>query len=378
MFAIALSAAEFEFSGGGLSMFTLDISFDKLEYESDSTVKTNYRTDRIIHWFWLDANLELNNYFSFGTRICNMSAEKLASLDLGNEVDEVSWASFQYGFIELKTKPVIIKTGLLPVDRNIEPLECHFTPQKTSWTSFWKSTLGAIPGFSLNIPLIHGKDDNKLMEQSQKTRFALEFTFSTHNNGKGKTVVERTGMPDSCNYDWDTWDLIFSMPISSGGFSIKPLIAVRTCNDGCNPKTGDGDMRISFGFSSKYKIWDNFIIPFGAGFSSFDNKNTRDIEGYISQKNSTMFFRIAPAIAIGPGKLICDMKYSTFKDKTGENNVIYQYPAADLKYIIQVHKYLTIVGPRVRIFSEFYDDANKGEKYSKFRFCPEFILVLMI
>jgi hypothetical protein len=315
--------------------------------------------------------------------------------------------------MSVKTVPAAFKIGLLAVDRANEPLEAHFTPKKTGWTPFVAATMGSLKGVSINIPLVGGKTSGTsglgsvpaYAGGARKAGFGLatDFTVSMHSAGTGKTTIKEKNVipPEENKYNWPSMDFILRFPISAGMLSVEPLVAVRTFADDTlrfNPGDGKGDHRFSYGFTGSYRISRKFDLGYGLGFSSFNNEHTegefvgsRIIANQVvdvfnsKQHNSTMFAKLRPNLIIGQGALIGEVKYSTFDDKSFDEDFTSHYVNASILYFLRVHKRLMLM-PCLRFFGEFYDNPNKNEEddpnvtgpveYSKTRICPQIIVVL--
>jgi len=389
-----------KFRGGAVSMLHLEYLSETSDYpETDFSREVTQEKTLTYHIYWLEANAEVNSNLSFDARISNANATKLWRWTAeGEPQEDVAWISFQYAYMNVKTVPATFKIGLLAVDRANEPLEAHFTPKKTSWTPFVAATMGSLKGASINIPLVGGKTSG-----ASGFGLATDFTVSVHSAGTGKTTIKEKSVipPEEKKYNWPSLDFILRFPVSAGTFSIEPLFALRTFADDTlrfNPSDGKGDHRFSYGFTGSYRISRKFDLGYGLGFSSFNNEHTegefvgsRIISNQVvdvfnsKQHNSTMFAKLRPNLIIGQGALIGEVKYSTFNDKSFDEDFTFHYVNASILYFFRAYKRLMLM-PCLRFFGEFYDNPNKHEEddanvigpveYSKIRICPQMIVVL--
>ncbi|MDD5092414.1 MAG: hypothetical protein PHQ23_16055 [Candidatus Wallbacteria bacterium] len=370
----SLHAAEYKFSGGALTLMRNDYSVERsFNYNTRIQKKTTKENFSTVDWYWMDADAKVTSDLSFSFRLCNMTASKLNSLNLNETQQDVEWLSFQYGYIQCLEKNRTYRLGLVPVDRNAEPLEVHFTPQKTSWTSFWNSTLGSVRGGA-----IHWKQINKCASNEVQPAFNIDASFvvSVNNDGAGTTVIQQALTSEVRIEDRDSLDFIVSFPMTRKQLSLTPVLALRTKEDGARPDDGKGDTRFSYGLTGQKKYSSKLTVPFGIGFTSFDNDRTRFVKGHARQDNESMYVRISPNYAVGKGRLVCELKYSTFEDHSKAATVTHKYPSVDVKYISRFKEKLVTLAPRVRFFGEYYKDPNTNVKYSKIRFCPEVVFFL--
>jgi hypothetical protein len=353
-------AQDIKWSGGGLFLVDYDRSTAVNDNRNSGVTKiTTQEKNVVFGMYWLDADAEINKNLSFGARLSNISASMWNALMVEGSTASSQWVTFQHAYVKFNANPLplVFRVGLLPVDRNMEPLQAHFTPQKTSWGSFWKATMGNILGVNVQFPILSGE-----------TKIDGDVTVSKFKNGDGRIVVRETGKPDTIVPDDDSLDTIVAFAISRGLFQIKPLMAVRS-------PVGGPFSRLTYGFTGFYNYSPRFSISFGMGFSALSTGNPRNSTDPNAQDNRTMFLRLVPVVSLGPGNLTCDLKYSTYVDKSKEKDVLYRYPVADFKYSFKVHENLTIVFPFVRYLGEFNNNDNTDIHYSKNRLCTYIVLV---
>lgn len=365
VFRCEARSADIKWGGGGLFLWDYDSSAEVRNNKTTGVMKkTTLRKNVVFNMYWLDADAKINDDLSFSARLSNMSAAKWNALMVegtGSSGSEVVAFQHAYASFNAPSHPSLkFNVGLLPVDRNMEPLQAHFTPQQTSWSSFWKATMGNIEGVNVQFPVHSGA-----------TKIKGGVTVSKFQNGTGRKVVSQTGVPDVVVPDNDQVDTIVSFPVSRGAFQFTPLAALRYSVSGLPP-------RATYGFTSSYVYSPRFNISLGTGFSSCDTGYPRGSADPNAQDNRTMFLRFVPAFGLGKGQLMLDMKYSTYLDRNAARNVFYRYPVVDLKYSFKMHENLTIVFPFVRYLGASYKDPNTNIHYSKDRVCTYFVVVVVI
>ncbi|MDD2717369.1 MAG: hypothetical protein PHW04_15880 [Candidatus Wallbacteria bacterium] len=375
--AMNLYSSEFKFSGGALTLMRDEHSVEKIRnYTTHIEKKTSKDQFSSINWYWLDADRDLNEDISLAFRVCNITASKLNNITLEQTGgDEVEWLSFQYAYMKIDNENQAYRLGLVPVNRNDEPLEVHFTPMKTSWTSFWNSTLGSVKGAAISWDAIN-KKGKPTREVEDRPTIDANFTVAINTDGRGNTIIQQAGTKEIKTMDDQSLDFVLSFPVESKAFRLKPILALRTMADGSRPDDGKGDYRFSYGFTGEKDVSKKLKVPFGIGWSSFENNSTRNVTGHAYQNNDSMYMRVAPAFSLNKGKLVCELKYSTYNDLSKASAVLHKYPALDIKYISIYKKKLITLAPRVRFFGETYTDENTNTKYAKVRIAPEVIFFL--
>lgn len=394
-------AAKVEFKGGAVTFLHLERLSEHYDFpETEFTKEVIKEKQLVYHIYWLEATAEVNEMLSFASRISNTNATKLWKWTMeGEPQQDIAWMSLQYAYIGVKTKPASFRLGLLEVDRANEPLEAHITPRKTSWTPFAVATMGSLKGMSVNVPLV-GKRVVRKGPPNLRTpagfRLGTDFTIAVHAEGTGRTTIkqEKVEPPEEKKYNWPSLDFILRFPLSKGGISFEPLLALRSHADDdlkCNPRNGKGDWRISYGFTSNCMLSKKLSVGCGLGFSRFSNDHTRNeyigirivgdqIEEVFSEikDNTTIYLKIRPQWLIGNGALIGEVKYSTFNDKSVPKSFVSHYVNGSVMYFMRIRQGLMLM-PTLRVFGEFYENPNEHEQveYSKIRLCPQLLTVLV-
>jgi hypothetical protein len=360
-------SADITFGGGVLSLYMYDYYNDKLSTPA-TTKETAQGKNVTFNLIWLDTDAKINDKLSISTRLSNLSSTKWDAIMLGDPDSTVPFVSFQYAYMKFALEKAAVMIGLLSVDRNMEPLEAHYTPMKTSWKSFWKATMGSMEGFNVEYPLY----------EKEAVKAKGDITVAKYAPGEGEKTIHQTGIPDTTVYEYDSIDYILSFPIAYQTWSVKPVFALRTCADGNDAATGGSDYRFTWGLTGAHTFSKAVSLSAGVGISSFNNSHTRDLPGHSPQNNETVFLRVVPVVKLAKGSLTLDMKYSNYLDKSRQQKVLYHYPVADLKYSFKVHNNLTIVAPFFRFLGEYYDDDNLRVHYQKNRLCTYIVFVAMI
>lgn len=357
-------AGEVTWGGGGLFLWDFDRSAEVSSNHNTGVNKTTTLQKNVaFDMFWLDADARINDDLSFSARLSNISAAKWNALMVegtGSAGSEVISFQHAYAGFNFPATDLRFRVGLLPVDRNMEPLQAHFTPQKTSWGSFWKATMGNIEGVNVQFPVSSGA-----------VNMEGDLTISKFKNGDGRKVVSVPGHPDVITADDDWTDLIASLPMTMGKFQFRPLAAVRS-------SVGKGGARFTEGFTSSYNYSKGFNVSLGAGYSAYNSGDGVNSSDPDAENSRTVFVRVVPTVGVGKGQLMLDLKYSTFLDKSKTRDVLHRYPVADLKYSFKVHNNLTIVFPFVRYLGESYKDRNTKIRYTKDRLCAYIVFVVMV
>jgi hypothetical protein len=389
-----------EFSGGAATFLHFEHSSEEAKYpETAYKRETTQDKQLTYHIYWLDAKAEINDALSFTARLSNTNATKLWKWTMDGEPQEdIAWIAFQYGYMSVKTGFADFAIGLLEVDRANEPLEVHFTPDRTAWTPYGVATRGSIKGASIRRPLLGRPVDMRLppqLRRSQALSIAGDLTVGVHAEGTGKTTVKSDTVepPEETTYNWPSLDFILRFPIYKGPLALEPLVALRSHADDalkCNPGNGKGDWRTSLGFSGNYTFTRSVSARVGVGYSSFSNDHTRDaymgsrvvgdqvVELYnATQDNASLYLTFRPQLMIGGSALIADVKYSIFENRAPEQTFDTHYLNASLLYFWRYRTKLMLM-PMLRVYSQSYENPNDHERvdYSKVRVCPQFLVAV--
>ena len=396
---IARTAGKLNLSGGAATF----LHFERLK-ETSNFPETAYTKEVVqlknltYNIYWLDASARLNPAIDFTTRISNVSATRLWRWTMeGEPQDDTAWMSFQYAYIGVKSKSTRFELGYLAVDRANEPLEAHFTPQKTAWTPFAVATMGSIRGASVSLPL-KGRAMEKNRPPFLRTEglaLGLDFTTGINTDGTGVTTTRQPNLDpaESKTYNPPSLDFILRFPLATGALRLEPLLALRSHADEdleSNPHNGHGDWRGSYGFTGSYIFSPAFSARGGIGFSRFSNVHTRNqflgtkvvgdqaVEVYSAVKdNATTYMTLRPQWQLGPGALIGEVKYSTYRDNAAVQAYTNHYLNASVMYFVRVYPQLMIM-PTLRYYRQSYDNPNEHAQvdYDKSRVCPQLLLAL--
>lgn len=395
----APSPPKVELSGGAATFLT----FERLR-ETSTHSETAYSKEvtqlknLTYHIYWLDLRSRLNEALDFNARISNTNATKLWRWTMeGEPQDDLAWMSFQYAYLGVKVRSAHLDFGYLSVDRANEPLEAHFTPDRTAWTPLAVATMGSLRGVSLAVPLLGRLPDRNALPglPSKAPSLGLSFTTAVNSDGTGMTTIKETDVDpqETKKYNWPSLDFILRIPYSAGGLSFEPLLAVRTHADEdlkSSPGDGKGDCRLSGGLTGNYAFSSKVSLRCGLGFSRFRNPDTRDeflgtrvvgdqtVDVYSAVKdNATVYLTCRPQWRLGPGALIGEVKYSTYRNAAPDLAFTTHYANASVMYFLRFHERLMFM-PTLRLYTQSYDNPNEQEEvdYSKTRICPQALIAV--
>lgn len=389
-----------EFSGGAATFVHCEHMSEEARY-AETHYERETTTDKELTYyiFWLDAKAGINDALSFTGRLSNTNATRLWRWTMdGEPQDDLAWVAFQYAYVTVQTVPAEVAFGLLEVDRANEPLEVHYTPDRTAWTPYAIATRGSLKGVSIRRHLLGKPVDRRLppqLRRSERLSVGSDLALGVHAEGTGRTTVSAGTVEPSeeKTYNWPSLDFIMRFPIYRGSLSLEPLVALRSHADDalkCNPDNGKGDWRTSLGFAGSYTFSPRLSARVGLGYSSFSNDDTRGaymgsrvvgdqvVELFnAAQDNATLYMTFRPQLMLGGNALVADLKYSVFENRAPERAFDTRYLNASLLYFWRYKTKLMLM-PMLRLYAQNYENPNDHERvdYSKIRICPQLLVAV--
>jgi len=393
-------ASRVTLSGGAATFVHFERMSEEARYpETAYTRETTSDKELTYYIYWLDVKAQLNDALSFTGRLSNTNATRLWRWTMdGEPQDDLAWVAFQYAYVTVRTAPAEFAFGLLEVDRANEPLEVHYTPDRTAWTPYGVATRGSLKGVSIRRQLLGPAVDRRLppqLRRSETLSAGADLTLGVHAEGTGKTTVESETVTPSVKttYNWPSLDFILRFPIYRGRYFLEPVVALRSHADDvlkCDPDNGRGDWRTSLGFAGTCAFSPRVSARAGIGYSRFRNDDTRGaylgsrvvgdqvVELFnAEQDNASLYLTLRPQITFGGNALIADVKYSVYENRAPERTFDTTYVNASLLWFWRYRTQLMLM-PALRVYAQSYENPNEHERvdYSKVRICPQLLVAV--